>query len=393
MRMMLLQRLHTRLKGRLASPASQAVAAPMLTPGTATSDTIDLSDPAVARDPFVFYEALRPAGPVQWLPRNGAWIVLGHGAVKEAFARPEHFSNAPYRDVDPVLLGEDPPRQALIRRLVSRHFTSDAMERLEATGARAAAASLQSEMDAVGGFSLPVSRAVAAELIGFDRATVEELVAATDAAAAGPDPLTGLVSTLHGFAPRAAVFRQLLKDGEGMIGEAEAHRLVALLWLASTTTTERVIARGVLRLVQHPEVREAVAADPALLSIFIEEVMRLHPPEHLVPRLTTRETQLAGVTIPGGAVVHLCLGAANRDPEHYPDAASLRLDRSYRRHFAFGGGIHHCVGAALARRVVAASLSALLRRSAQPRLLGSEGDIAWFASMTALSPFRLDIAL
>jgi cytochrome P450 len=391
--MKLLQRLRGGLKRRLIPAARPVVAAPVLTPESATAETIDLSDPVVALDPFPFYEALRPAGPVQWLPRNGAWIVLGHGAVKEAFARPEDFSNAPYQGVDPVLLGADPPRQALIRRLVSRHFTPDALERLEATGARTAAALLGPEMDAVGGFSLPVSRAVAAELIGFDRATVDELVEATNAAAHGADPLAGLVSTLHGFAPRAAVFRQLLKDGEGLIGEAEAHSLVALLWLASTTTTERVIARGVLRLVQHSDVREKVGGDPALLSPFIEEVMRLHPPEHLVPRLTTAETELAGTTIPGGAVVHLCLGAANRDPELYVDAASLRLDRAYRRHFAFGGGIHHCVGAPLARRVVAVSLGALLRHSARPRLLGGPRDIAWFASMTALSPSRLDIAL
>jgi cytochrome P450 len=391
--MKLLQRLRNGLRRRLTSPATQVAAAPMLTPETATAEAIDLSDPAVANDPFPFYEALRPAGPVQWLPRNNAWIVLGHGAVKEAFARPEDFSNAPYQGVDPVLLGEDPPRQALIRRLVSRHFTPDALERLEATGARTAAALLQPEMDAVGGFSLPVSRAVAAELIGFDRATVEELVEATNAAAAGPDPLASLVATLHGFAPRAAISRQLVKDGEGLIGEAEAQSLVALLWLASTTTTERVIARSVLRLVQHPDVREAVAVDPDLLSPFIEEVMRLHPPEHLVPRLTTAETELAGTTIKGGAVVHLCLGAANRDPELYVDPASLRLDRAYRRHSAFGGGIHHCVGAPLARRVVAVALAALLRRTAKPRLLEREGNIAWFASMTALSPSRLDIAL
>lgn len=388
--MSLVQRLRRLFRHGTAAPAPSAAG---VTPHDATAETLDLSDPEVARDPFPFYEALRPAGPVQWLPRNNGWIVLGHDAVKEAFARPEHFSNAPYRPVDPVLLGEDPPRQPLVRRLISRHFTAEALERLEATAARTAASLLQPEMDAVGGFSLPVSRAVAAELIGFDRATAEELVEATNAAASGPDALNGLVTTLHGFAPRAAVYRQLLKDGEGLIGEAEARSLVGLLWLASTTTTERVIAHGVLRLTRHVEIRAALAADPALLPPFIEEVMRLHPPEHLVPRMTTGETELAGTMIPAGAVVHLCLGAANRDPALYDDPAALRLDRAYRRHFAFGGGIHHCVGAPLARRVVAAALTALLRRPSQLRLRGSADGIQWFASMTALSPSRLDIAL
>jgi cytochrome P450 len=234
---------------------------------------------------------------------------------------------------------------------------------------------------------------VAAELIGFDRATVGELVQAADAAAAGPDPLASLVGALHGFAPRAAIYRQLLKDGEGLIDEGQAHSLVGLLWLASTTTTERVIAHSVLRLAQDAALRRTLAADPALLPSFIEEVMRLHPPEHLVPRLTTTGTELAGTVIPEGAVVHLCLGAANRDPSLHDEPAALRLDRACRRHFAFGGGIHHCVGAPLARRVVAAALAALLRRSADLRLAGAPGDIQWFASMTALSPSRLYILL
>jgi cytochrome P450 len=386
--MSLLQRLR-----RLLRPSAASAVRPAFTPDTTRAETIDLSDAAVAQNPFPFYETLRTMGPVQRLPRHDAWIVLSHDAVKDAFSRPQHFSNAAYAQVDPVLLGEGPPRQALVRRLISRHFTPDALHRLEATAARTANALISSEMDAVGGFSLPVSRAVAAELIGFDRATVEELVAATTAAAAGPDPFNGLVASIRGFAPRAAIYRQLLRDGEQVIGEAEARSLVGLLWLASTTTTERVIAHSVLRLVQDPGRQQALAADPALLPPFIEEMMRLHPPEHLVPRVTTAPTELAGVTIPGGAVVHLCLGAANRDPAHYEDGDAFRLDRPYRRHFAFGGGIHHCVGAPLARRVVAASLAALLRRSVQLRLVGAPEDIPWFASMTALSPSRLDIAL
>jgi cytochrome P450 len=152
-------------------------------------------------------------------------------------------------------------------------------------------------------------------------------------------------------------------------------------------------SHSVLRLVQQRELQGALVADTALLPPFIEEVMRLHPPEHLVPRLTAVEMELAGTIIPAGAVVHLCLGAANRDPAHYDDPGTLRLDRAYRRHFAFGGGIHHCVGAPLARRVVAATLTALLGRSSAIRLRGSPDEIPWFASMTALSPSRLDIAL
>ena len=378
---------------RPAAAASVSAPAQVISPETAHADTLDLNHPQVARNPFPFYEALRVAGPVQHLPLSGGWIVLSHEAVKEAFGRPQHFSNAPYQPVDPVLLGEDPPRQALVRRVVSRHFTPDALSGLEATAARTAKSLMRPEMDAVGGFSQPVSRAVAAELIGFDQATVAEVVGASDAAAAGADPLGGLVGALHQFAPRAAIYRKFLRDGEGLIGEQEARSLVALLWLASFTTTERVIARGVLRLIEHADVHRAIVAEPALLAPFVEEVMRLHPPEHLVPRLATADTELAGTTIPAGSVVHLCLAAANRDPAVYDEADTLRLDRAYRRHFAFGGGIHHCLGAPLARRVVAAALTTLLGGAPGLRSVRPLEDTQWFASMTALSPSRLDIGL
>jgi cytochrome P450 len=389
--MTLLQRLRRLRKWRGEVPAPIAIAAPC--PASTTAATIDLVDPFVARNPFPFYEALRPAGPVQWLPRHCAWIVLSHDAVKEAFARPEHFSNAPYKEVDPVLLGEDPPRQPLVRRLVSRHFTPAALQRLEATAARTAKALLQPQMDAVGGFSQPVSRAVGAELIGFDAETVEEVSAAADAAAALPEPMPALVGALHGFAPRAAIYRTLLRDGEGLIGEDEARSLVALLWLASFTTTERVIARCVIRLLEHPHVHRTIAADATLIGPFIEEVMRLHPPEHLVPRLTTAPARLADTDIPASALVYLSIGAANRDPAQYNDPAGLRLDRAYRRHFAFGGGIHHCVGAPLARRVAGAALGVLLPRSGELRPLGPIDANPWFAALNASCPLRLNIVL
>jgi cytochrome P450 len=267
------------------------------------------------------------------------------------------------------------------------------MTRLEAIAARTAKGLLRPEMDAVGGFAQPVSRAVAAELIGFDQATVEDVVSASAAAASAADPLAGLVGALHGFAPRAVIYRQLLRDGEGLIGEEDARSLVGLLWLASFTTTERVIARAVLRLLQHPDVHRAITSDPALLAPFAEEVMRLHPPEHLVPRLSAAQTELAGTVIPAGATVYLCLAAANRDPAHYDAPEALRLDRPYRRHFAFGGGIHHCVGAPLARRIVASAITALLGGASELRPLRPIEETQWFATMTALSPSRLDIGL
>jgi cytochrome P450 len=354
------------------------------------TETIDFNAPDIAANPYPHWAVLRALGPVHHLPATGGWMVLGYDAVKEALARPDLFSNASYRDVDAVLLGEDPPRQAEVRRLISRHFTPDALVRLEGTAARAARAATGPRFDAVAGFAQPVSRAVAADLIGFDAATLRALAAAIDAVAG--EPLPALLAALEEFGPRAALYKQLLRDGEGLIGEEEARSLIRLLWLASNTTTERVIARCILRLVAEPDLQAAIRADRALMTSYIEEVMRLHAPEHVLPRVAVADSVLAGVAIPAGASVFLCVGAANRDPAEFEDPDALSLARGSKRHLAFGGGIHHCVGAPLARRVVASALGAMLDSAPTLRAAEPLDTIPCFATLTALAPVRIEVS-
>jgi cytochrome P450 len=390
--MTLVSRIARRLRGWRRAATGPAPA-PEAASGPTTAATADLSARDVARNPFPHWEALRAGGPVQYLARHDAWIVLGYDAVKAAFAQPQIFSNMPYGQVDAVLLGADPPVHAAMRRLVSRHFTPEALRRLDAAAARIADRLVRPQLDAVGGFAGPLSRGVAAELIGFDEAAVADILAGSEAAGAAADPLAALIAGLDAAAPSARLYPDLLSDGEGLIGDAEARSLVRLLWLAANTTTERVIVHSVLRLVEDPALQERVRGDGRLVAPLVEEVMRLHPPEHLVPRLTLSAVELGGVAIPAGAVVHLAIGAANRDPAHFEAPAELRLDRPSKRHFAFGSGVHHCVGAPLARRVIGTALTTLIGRSTQLRPLQPLDSVPYFATMTALSPERLEIAL
>lgn len=99
------------------------------------ASTIDFDAPAIARDPFPHYDALRAAGPVHFLARHNVWIVLGHDEVQWVFTRPDLFSNRPYEDVDAVLLAADPPDHTDIRRLVTPYFSRDVIERLGAFAA------------------------------------------------------------------------------------------------------------------------------------------------------------------------------------------------------------------------------------------------------------------
>jgi cytochrome P450 len=356
-----------------------------------TAETIDLAAPEVTADPFPYYEILRRTGPVVFLPRHDFWLVLGCDAVRSAFTQPVLFSNRPYDPIDAVLLAADPPRHARIHRLIVPLFSPDVLRRLSSIAEERAERLIKPEMDAVGDYGMPLSHCIAAELIGFDDETVADILAAGEAARRAPAPVAALIRSLDELAHRATLYGRLLRDGEGCLGDAEVRSLIRLLWLAATTTTQRVIARGVLRLLEHPELREEIQGNFDLLAPFIEEVLRLHPPEHMVPRITTGPAELEGVVIPHGASVQLCVTAANRDPLHFEDPAQLRLRRAHQRHFAFGSGVHYCTGTKLARGVVEIALRTLMQSAPRFRALRSIATVPYLQTMTALTPERLMI--
>ena len=333
-----------------------------------TAETLDLSDPEVARDPFPHYEELRRAGSVHFLPRHGFWLVLGFDDVYAALTQPHLFSNRvpEWLAVDHVLLGADPPQHTAARRLLGQHFSSQALEAQAAFAERAAERLLRPlaegrACDVHREFGTPLSEEVAAHLIGFDEETLEAFRATQ---AAGTDLGTVLAemdAIIGRVAERLPMYGRLLLDGEGRLNEAEARSLIRLVWVAGTTTTRRVISSSVLMLLRNPAARLRVESDPGLLPAFVEESLRLHPPEHMLSRATTAPAELSGVKLPAGAAVMLCVAAANRDPARFEDPASLLLERAPSRHLSFGGGIHRCLGAAVARAEAAAALRALLR--------------------------------
>ena len=332
------------------------VARRLRNPPPAGNPPIDLDAAEIARDPFPHYDLLRAKGTVQFLARHGAWIVLGHDEVQWAFTRPDLLSNRSYEDVDAVLLASDPPEHTAVRRTLNSYFARDVIERLGAFAGEYAASLLHDRVDAVAGYGRPVREAVAARLLGFEAAEVEAL---RDAGTHSAD-FGEYVRKVDALAHRAAMYERLRGDG---FDEPRARSLVRLFWIASTATTERVIAQCVLALLKHPHARTAIEKDPSLLPPFIEEVMRMHQPEPMLRRLATSDVDLGGARIPAGSMVYLSLAAANRDPRRYESPHELRLDRGASRHLTFGHGIHYCIGASLGRATVTAALRTLLAQA------------------------------
>jgi cytochrome P450 len=169
--------------------------------------------------------------------------------------------------------------------------------------------------------------------------------------------------------------------GGNPLGTGELMAFCQFLLVAGSSTTALLIGNLVHRLLEHPDQLAALRADRSLVPNAIEESLRLDAPLHGLFRTSPRETRVGGATIPANAKVLVRFGAANRDPVRWPDPHRFDITRdltSLRRHYAFGHGIHYCLGAPLARLEATAAVEAVLdrlpnlRRAAAPRPTAAE---------------------
>src|SRR5262249_50993696 len=184
------------------------------------------------------------------------------------------------------------------------------------------------------------------------------------------------------LAPGDDVLGDLVRACEGSeaLTRDEVVSILLQILTAGNESTTSLIGSALLLLLQHPEVEARIRADGALLEPFIEEALRLESPFHGHFRLVRRDTEVAGEPLPAGSRVMLLWGAANRDADEFPNPDAIDLARpNGRAHLAFGFGIHHCIGAALARLETRVVLGTLLARTGALRR--AEGKIAHVPSM------------
>jgi cytochrome P450 len=152
------------------------------------------------------------------------------------------------------------------------------------------------------------------------------------------------------------------------LSEEELFANANLLLVAGHETTTNLIGNGMLALLQHPEELERLRTDPSLVHGAIEEFLRYSSPVQFTHRIALEDVPLGGKTIRRGQLVFLFLAAANRDPDHFPDADRLDVTRTIHRHLAFGMGHHFCLGAPLARMEAQIAFTTILRRLSNLRL-------------------------
>lgn len=302
-----------------------------------------------------------------------------------------------------AILNLDPPAHTRIRRLAQKAFTP---RRVEALHDRIAAlvddlldrAAGEGGMDVIADLAFPLPFAVICDLLGLPDAdhTAMRDVAHTLASVLEPltppdadDALRAASDAMTAFVDDAVAWKRshpgddllsaliaVEEDGD-VLSAAELRDQVVLLYVAGHETTVNLIGNGALALLRHPDQAARLRADPGLIANAVEELLRYDGPVQFSRRVLLDDLVLDEDVIPAGEFVFTLLGAANHDPDHFgPDADALDLTRRLApQHLGFGGGIHHCLGAVLARAEARAALGALFTRF--PDLAPVSATPAW----------------
>jgi cytochrome P450 len=346
--------------------------------------SIELYEPfsgVILGDPYPVYGRLRDDAPVWFSDCEGFWALSRYDDVHAALRDWETFSTAEGVDIDGTgaqygtgdFLEEDPPLHDLLRNVVRGFFVPKRIRAAFEEPVRAEIGRLLGQMagdravDLAEGLAWPLPVTVATMLLGIpahDREHLLELERRFGRRTAGTREVPA--DALGAAAEMRAYFAGLLEDRRSRpqsdmvtaIASAEvdgrpigddAVGMLFLLFVASMETTASAIGNGLALLAAHQEQRSWLAENLDATPAAVEEILRFEAPVQVTKRVTTREVEVGGATIPGGADVFLVLASANRDPRRWERANQFDVRRRHRRQVAFGDGIHHCLGAPLAR--------------------------------------------
>ena len=370
-----------------------------------------LAEPEGRADPYPLYDQLRALGPAVTAP-DGTLVVTGYRDCS-ALLRDHRLRKAPERPLAAAgypdwrdrpslqlmftsILSLDPPAHTRLRRLVSATFTARRVQGLRPAVEQIVAQACEQvagDNDFVACFAFPLPVTVIGELLGIpaaDRPMFRGLVrdwAAVLEVLSPPvvDRADAAASAISGYLADLAAHRRIYPADDlisALAGAADGDTLTqdelvtmaALLLAAGFETTTGLLANGLLALLAHPGQARRLRTGAGLAAPAVEELLRYDSPAQLTARNAPAGVDVAGLITSEGQPVVALLGAANRDPEAFSDPDRLILDRAERPALSFGGGIHYCLGAPLARLEAQIAFPALLSRF--PRL-ALTGEPTW----------------
>jgi len=374
------------------------------------------------RDPYPHYTELHRHGPVCRLAGDEFRfdiVVHGFEAANKVMRDPVfRVMDADYPDRREAAWRDHPALRTLIasifftdgpdhlrvRRLFSQVFTPRRIAALEPAVIRiiearldrlAALGSGGEPVDFMAEFALPIPADVIGELLGVPEADrpwfpdrVRSFGAILDlgsgmwrflqAADKAATELSGYFTELvarRRVEPRDDLISALVKaqtDG-APLGDDELVANLLTMFNAGFVTTTHLIGNGLTLLLDHPELRAELLAEPDRAPAYIEEILRYEPPTHFSIRWATEDTEIAGVPVPANSRMLVMFGAANRDPSHFPEPDRFDPSRVDTQQLAFGGGLHYCLGAALSRLEGQLALPMVFRRFPNLAVAGEPG--------------------
>lgn len=389
-----------------------------VTGGSPPLSLYHLLDPEVLADPYPLYRQLREQDPVHWDPYLHAWVVTRYADVVTVLHRfraartpaPERLDELGMGEIGPIaavmikqMLFLDQPEHGRVRRLASVAFTPRRVARLR-DHIRQITEDLIDELPADGEFDVisrlanPLPAIVTAEMLGVPTSDHEQLKSWSQDFAEmlgnfqhNPGRAAKVLKSVEEMVDyfSAAVTAEATRPTEGLINalvtaEVDGDRLtdeeivanVIVTMVGGQETTTNLIGNGLLTLLRQPEELHRLRSDPALMPTAVEELLRYESPSQHTARLAPAGAVLGDAKILEGDAVIAVMGAANRDPERFPDPDTIDLARADNRHVAFGWAAHFCFGAPLARIEGALAFETLLSRFTELSLAPDQ-EIQW----------------
>jgi cytochrome P450 len=358
-------------------------------------------------NPYPVFHALRRHAPVHRLP-NGAWFLTRHADLDMAYHDPVLFSSdktvdfrktmgetSLYEHHTTSLVFNDPPGHTRVRKRLAPAFTPRALRALQTRVEEVVAASLDevAEMgsfDLLDDFAMKLPIELIGDMLGVPRADRHLLSpwavailggleadltpAQRDVAAKAVDDFKEYLRWLIAERTKnplsgedGEVLSKLVgpdADGETLTELELLHNCIFLL-NAGHETTANTVTNGIDALLRFPDQLNRLRADPDLIVSAIEELLRFESSVQLNNRKLTADAEIGGVAMKKDDYVWLCIGAANRDPEVFPDPDTIDIGRERNKHLAFGSGIHACAGMSLGRMEAQIALNGFIQRFAK----------------------------
>ncbi|MEM8975755.1 MAG: cytochrome P450 [Pseudomonadota bacterium] len=399
---------------------------------------LDPTTPDFVANPYPTFAYFRDNKPVHWSPAVRAWVVTRYDDVRAVMLDQKLLSDTVtpfyqaqseetqskieilFRYLGNWLVFKDPPDHARIRRLASRVFINDTLQKVRPSVEGIVAHLMdglegQKEVDLVKQFSGPLPAYVIMDMLGIPRDQLANVkfwsdeislfIAASkntpdkyDRARAGVEAMAAMLQELideQRRSPKDNVLGMLVRardDEDGRLSDDELIATSILFLFAGHETTTNLISMSTLHMLEDPEQRDQfVALDGAEpIAVAIEEFLRFDGPTPSMARLAATDYTLGDVTFEAGQRVYAMLGSANRDPTVFDTPDKLNIARSPNRHVTFGYGAHFCLGAPLARMEAGIALPALHKR--YPKMTMAD-EPQWSDGFTLRGPSSLPLVL